>query len=157
MIKKNPPVLLMFTLLFGINSCKDDYTICNLPKTVNLIAGFYRHSGGVDVPTPAPSLSLFLLNGTSPVYSNNMNALTFTLPLNPVVNSAKYVISVSASQSDTLTIVYTSQNTNLSAECGNVYYNNISAFYTTTHTLDSVKILRPAINTDQVENVRIYF
>ncbi len=157
MKKKNWMFFLMLSAVFCTFSCKDSYTLCNLSKTVNLIAGFYRQSGGVDVPTPAPSFSLFLLNGSNAVYSNQPNTASFTLPLNPAVSTAKYVISESASQSDTLTIVYTSRDTNLSYDCGNVFYNNITALYTTTHTIDSVKIVRPAINTDQVENVRIYF
>lgn len=156
-MKKKLMWMIILPAIICICSCHDSYTICNSSKVVNFTAGFYRHTGGVDVSQPAPSFSLFLLNGSSPVYSTVVNATSFTLPLNPATDSAKYLISVTGSSPDTLTIVYTTQSVNLSLDCGNIFENNITALRTTTHTLDSVKIVQPVITNEPLENARIYF
>ena len=145
-------------LLTGLYSCKDEYTLCNLPKEVNFTAGFYQRVGTTDVSAPAPSLTIFLLNGTNPIYSQQQNAASFGIPLNPAVDSSRYVITVvNGAQSDTLTIVYTSQSSTLSAECGSVILNNITRLYSTAHTIDSVKITSSAVNTTPLQNAKIYY
>jgi hypothetical protein len=145
-------------LLTGLYSCKDEYTLCNLTKEVNFTAGFYQRVGATDISTPAPSLTIFLLNGTSPIYSQQQNAASFALPLNPAADSSRYVIAVAnGAPPDTLTIVYTSQSSLLSAECGSVTVNNITRLYSTTHTIDSVKITASSINTTPMQNAKIYY
>ena len=145
-------------VLTGLYSCKDEYTLCNLPKEVNFTAGFYKRVGTADVSSPAPSLTLFLLNGTSPIYSQQQNAASFGIPLNPAVDSSRYVITLAnGAQSDTLTIVYTSQSSTLSAECGSVILNNITRLYSTAHTIDSVKITSSAVNTTPLQNAKISY
>lgn len=145
-------------LLTGLYSCKDEYTICNQSKEVNFTAGFYQRAGNADVSAPAPSLTIFLLNGTGAIYSQQQNVPSFGIPLNPSVDSSRYVITVANNlQSDTLTIVYTSQSSSLSAECGSIILNNITRLYSTTHTIDSVKITSAAINTAAVQNAKIYY
>jgi len=148
----------LFTLLFFIYSCKDEYTLCNLSKEVSFISGFYQKVSGADVSVQAPSLYVSLLNSSSGIYTGQPNVRSFSLPLNSLVDSSRYTIQIGAGlPTDTLTVVYSSTSTNLSAECGNVIYNNISRFYTTKHRLDSVKIVNATTNTNPLENARIYF
>ena len=142
-------------LPLSIVSCKDEYTICNLPKDVRFIAGFYQTA---NVPQSAQNLSVSLLGDTSAIYRRQPNVPSFSLPLNPTVDSSKYLIAVSNSgPRDTLTIVYSSSNVNLSPECGNVSYHTITRLSSTLHTIDSVKLIAPAINTSSVQNAKIYF
>lgn len=142
---------------FTFFSCKDEYSICTLSKSVNFIGGFYQRTGGVDVAVQAPSLSVGLLNGPNLV-SQQQNASVTVIPLNPTIDSARFLISVANNlQSDTLTVIYSSQTVILSAECGDVITHNIARFYSTTHTIDSVKLISPAVNTNPVQNAKIYF
>lgn len=146
----------LFSLVV-LYSCKDEYTLCTQAKDVNFTAGFYQRVGTADVSAPAQSLTIFQLNATTPIYSSQQNAATFGIPLNPAADSSRYVITLGSNlQSDTLTIVYTSQSAPLSVECGNVILNNITRLYSTAHTIDSVKITASAINTTPTQNAKIY-
>ncbi len=149
--------IIFFTALF-MQSCKDEYTICNLPKDARFIAGFYQRVGNADVTALAPNLSLYSLNGANLIYSNQTNLSTFSLPLSSTVDTSRYVLILGTNlQSDTLTIVYSSQLVSLSPECGSVTYNNINKLWSTYHTIDSVKIINPTVNTSLSQNAKIYF
>lgn len=140
-----------------IGACKDEYTICTQSKNVNFIAGFYRNINGVPQATTAPSLSVYLLNVTPPVYSHVENAPSFSVPLSPVTDTSRFVIAVSnSSQTDTLTLIYTTQDKQLSPECGNVSVNNITGVNSTNHSIQSVSLMKQSVNTDGALNLRIF-
>lgn len=150
-------LIAFFTVCFTV-SCTDEYTLCTLSKEVRFIGRFYQRISGADVPAQVPGLTIFPLNSTTPVFPFQQNINTFSFPLNPISNTAAYIISLGNNQQqDTVTISYTSQGTNLSPECGSVIYHNITGITTTTHTIDSVKITTSAVNTDPVENAKFYF
>jgi len=138
-------------------SCKDEYTICDLPTTVRMNCRFYQHAGGVQTVTAVPFLTVTKLSSGSPDYSLPLVS-EFSLALNPVADSVQYEISVkNPSIPDTVTFVYTTQKINLSAICGDIYTHKLTMVHTTLNTLDSVRIFNNTINTTPVENVRIYF
>ncbi len=149
----------IIAVVFLVASCRDDYSICNPTKDVRFVGGFYQRVSGVDVPTPVPSFSLFLLNSTDLIYSSQPNLLEFALPLNQLADSAKYVLSLGNNQPiDTMTIVYSSQNGPADANaCGLFFVHTISKIYSTKNTIDSVKIMQPLVNTSTIQNVKIYF
>ncbi len=134
-------------------SCKDEYTICDLPTAVRMQCAFYHNNGTVD----APFLTVRLLSSPNPDYASSMIS-NFSLALNPISDSVQYQITIrNGSIPDTVTFVYTTQKINVSVICGDVYINNLTRVGTTMNTLDSVKISNSAINTTSGENVRIYF
>ena len=142
----------------ALHSCKDEYTLCNLVKDVRFTGGFYRKVGSNDAVAPAPKFTLSELNSGSNIYNQQVNVEVFSLPLSQVIDSAKYVLKLDANlQADTVTIKYTSQGVNLSLECGGVTYNTITSISTTINTLDSIKIIRALVNTEPVQNVKIYY
>ena len=150
---------LFFLAITGIlfTSCKDEYTICNLSKNVSFVGGFYKKSGSADVPTSVSYVTMYLLDGGGgPIFSNS-TLQSFSLPLNPVLDSSRYVIILNSNPVDTLTIVYKTQTVNLSPECGNIFNHTITKLYSTKHTLDSARLVNPTINTNPLENGRIYF
>jgi hypothetical protein len=149
----------ILSIVFLVASCRDDYSICNPTKDVRFIGGFYQRVSGVDVPTPAPSLTVFLLNSTDIIYNNQPNLLEFALPLNQLADSLKYVLSLGNNQPiDTMTIVYSSQSGPADANaCGLFFVHTISKIYSTKNTIDSIKIIQPAVNTSSVQNAKIYF
>ncbi len=148
--------VLGFLLCFAI-SCTDEYTLCTQSKEVRFIGRFYQRVSGQDVLAQAPGLIITQLNNTTPIYSFPQSVNNFSIPLNPLENTASYVITVGNNPKDTLSILYTSQGVNLSPECGSVIYHTITGIYSTSHTIDSVKISKASINTDPAENAKIYF
>lgn len=148
---------LTITILF-FTACKDEYTLCNLNKEVRFTGGFYRKLGTTDVATPTPKFTLSQLNVQPPLYSEQVNVQLFSLPLNSLTDTAKYVLKLDTNlPSDTITVIYSSQGVNLSVECGSVIYNNITKINTTINTIDSTKIVKPLVNTEAGENVRFYY
>lgn len=159
MMKNSNILIAIVSLSFLIASCKDDYSICNPVKDVKFIGGFYQRTGGADVPYPAPSFTLTLLNNTSLIYNNQPNTIEFGMPLNELTSTSQYVLSLGNNlPKDTLTIIYSSQkSTSDGNACGIIVYNTISQLYSTTNTIDSVKLLQPLVNTNPVQNAKIYF
>lgn len=157
-MKKIYLAAVILSIVFYLVGCKDEYTLCNLSKEVRFTGGFYKKVGSNDAIAPAPKFTLLQLNSSLPLYNQQINVETFSLPLSPVVDSAKYVLTVNSSlQADTVTIFYTSQGVNLSVECGSVNYNTITKVTTTINTLDSVKIIKALVNTEAGQNVKIYY
>ena len=139
-------------------ACKDEYTLCNLSKEVRFTAGFYNKSGANDVAAPAPKFTLSQLNVSPPLYFEQVNVQTFSVPLSPITDSAKYILKLDNNlQADTVTVTYTSQGVNLSLECGSVVYNTITKITTTINTIDSIKIVKALVNTEAGVNARIYY
>lgn len=151
-------LLIFIACICILPSCKDEYTICNLPKDVRFIASFYQRNNGADVLTPAPNLNITQLGINAPLYTQQANVATFSTALNPQLDSVKYYIKIAnALQPDTLTVVYKSIGANLSVECGAITYHNITKLYSTLNTIDSVKITNPLLNTDLLQNAKIYY
>jgi Family of unknown function (DUF6452) len=159
MMKKSNILIVILSLSFIIISCKDDYSICNPVKDVKFIGGFYQRTGGLDVPFAAPSFTLSLLNNTSLIYNNQPNTIEFGIRLNELASTSQYVLSLgNALPKDTLTIVYSSQSSTTDGNaCGITVYHNISQLYSTTNTIDSVKLVQPLVNANPVQNAKIYF
>lgn len=150
--------LLFLFIILTLYSCKDEYTICDLSKEVELKNVLYEKISGGERVAIAPFFSLKQLGSPDFIYKNSPNVSRFNLPLNPVMDSIKYALSVSQSApADTVTFVYSTQNVNLSAICGNIYVHTLTKVSTTINTLDSIRILNSSVNTTSGENVKIYF
>jgi hypothetical protein len=150
--------IVFFFLLALATSCQDQYNICEQNKNVEAKAGFYQKNGAVDVLTAPPQLSFGVLGSSTLLYNQATGFTTIAIGLNPGIDSAKfYVKTATASPPDTLTIFYSTQSINLSAECGNINNFTISNAKTTLNTLDSVKIINAAVNNVATENIKIYF
>jgi hypothetical protein len=146
----------VFISLFAV-SCKDNYTICDQSKTVNYKAGFYNKSGSLDVPVTPASLTLTFPGATTFIYNQQAGVSSLVLALNPTTDSIKYFMQVNNLPADTITFVYTNGQQTLSPECGDITVHNFTRAWTTTHTLDSVKIVAPAVNNVVKENLKIYY
>lgn len=142
-------------------SCKDQYTICDLPKNVNLRGVFYTKSGNNFIETKVASLSINLLDSAAFIYKDRKNVSTFIFELQPFMadsDFARYVIKIdNVSQPDTVTIHYTSATVNLTKECGSIIAHTLSQVSTTHNTLDSVKIIVPKIDNNLNVNLKLFF
>ena len=149
-------VVFLSVCFFG---CKDEYSICEEPKDIRFIASIYQKSGNTDILTSVPSFNLYSIQGATSIYASQPNISSFNIPLSVILDSAKFLISFSNSLPvDTLTIVYTSEGkTNLSPNCPPIFIHNITKAYSTTNTIDSIKIINQAINASFSQNAKIYF
>jgi Family of unknown function (DUF6452) len=144
-------------LCFFAVSCKDNYTICDQSKIVNYKAGFYNKSGAIDVPVTPTALTLTFPGATTFIYNQQGGISSLILALNPTTDSLRYFIKVNSLPADTITFVYTTGQLTLSPECGDITVHNLTRAWTTTHTLDSVKIVSPGVNNVLKENLKIYY
>ena len=147
-----------FILIMCFSKCKDEYTICDFNTSVNEKSGFYHINGGIEQVAYAPSFSLSALGVPLAIYSAVPNLSKFSLPLNPLLDSAKFQLSINNNVTiDTITFFYNSHSMLLSPECGSIYVHNLTRIKTTKHKLDSVSISNGVINNISGENVKIYF
>ena len=149
-------IILLF-IVATFFSCKDEYTICDQDLTVAEKSGFYHISGGVEQVGFVPLFTLTALGSTTDIYSRAQNLSKFSLPLNPLVDSAKFRLSVGDNYTDTVTFIYSNRSMTVSANCGIIYIHTLSFVKTTHHKLDSVRISNRIIDNVSGENLKIYF
>lgn len=150
--------VILFLLSVTLFSCKDDYTFCSESRTVQLSSFFYKKIGTQEVTTNAPELKLIDIGTAQTLLTNQQNASSFSLVLNPLKDSMRFYISIAPTlQADTLTVVYTSASKALSPECGIISTHKILKAYTTKHTLDTVKLTNTAVDNDLAPNTKIFF
>lgn len=148
---------LLISGVFCFCSCRDEFTICELPTEVKLKTGLYEKINGSEQEAVISHLSVTRLGASAPDY-NTDNVSKFNLDLNPAVDSVKYLVTINSNAvRDTITYIYSGQNVNLSVECGDIYIYNLNGIKTTTHVIDSIAIADSKINTTSGENVKIYF
>lgn len=139
-------------------SCQDQYDICDQEKSVNFKGSFYKKTLSGEAETAVPFLTITPVNNPAPIYNQQPNVSSFVFALNPSVNAASYIIKIDNSTvKDTISILYTSQQKNLSVECGDIVTHNISSAFTTTHNLDSVTISNSKVDNQLNSNLKIYF
>lgn len=157
MKKWNIYSLLLITYLFLVG-CKDEYSICNESKNVLLQTNLYTHNNGVEQPFAASSFSLSVLYNPQPIYNNITNLSSFLLPLNPTMDSVVYQIKTSnTATADTFSILYSTNNIQLSAPCGSLNVHRILRVSSTHNSIDSIQIKNADITNLQKENIKIYY
>jgi hypothetical protein len=149
---------LIITSILLIQSCRDDYDLCNQPRDVKFVGGFFKKIGSTEISNPAPSLNIIQINTSANIYSNQPNVNLFSVPLSPVKDTSTFSIKVeNYLQADTISIIYTSKEILLSDECGKVTYYTVSKILTTLHTIDSIKLTNPEVVTGLGQNAKFYF
>jgi hypothetical protein len=144
--------------MFFLNSCQDNYNVCELSKDVRMKGGFYHVSSGVESAISAPLLSFSFLGSNDFIYNNQANISNISFNLNTTFDTSRYFIKLSGLLPvDTLAVVYKTHDELLSVECGNLLVQTVSSVSTTNHTIDSVVLIKPEVNTTSGENFKIYF
>ena len=157
-MKHSLPIYLFIASILLLQSCRDDYNICNQPRDVKFVAGFYKKTGATEIASSAPNLNIATLNSNNSLYQNQVNTSNFSLSLNPVVDTSKFVIRVENSlQADTMSIIYTTRQVLISPECGIANFHSIIKVLSTLNTIDSVKIISTEVANIQSINAKVYF
>lgn len=147
-------LLMCFLFLVG---CKDEYSICNESRNVLLQANLYKVNNAVEQPYPAPGFTLSVFNTALPIYNNISGLSSFLLPLTPGMDSTLYqIVTSSTATPDTLAILYSTNNVQLSVPCGTINMFRILRVSSTNNSIDSVRIKNPEISNVQKENIKIY-
>jgi pantothenate kinase len=151
-------ITLILSLVVVLYSCTDDYSLCTESRTVQFSSFFYKKVGGQEITANAPNLRIVDIGNNQEIFNNQPNVASFSLVLNPLVDSMKFYISLAPTlQADTLTVVYTSTSKSLSAECGTISTHKITRATTTKHTLDTVKLTNVNVDNGLVPNTKIIF
>ncbi|MEO7446484.1 MAG: DUF6452 family protein [Ferruginibacter sp.] len=151
-------IFLTFLSLAGFTACKDAYNICDTPRDVALNAALYHRSSGGETAATASSLTLYLLNTTEYIYNQKPGLQKFSFDLIPVTDTAKYFLALQVGiPADTVTLIYSSRREMLPEPCGSVFTKTLYNVLFTRHTLDSIAIINPDVNTAGANNLKIYF
>jgi hypothetical protein len=157
MLRKN--FIIQTAILFStcFISCTDSFDICNTPIEVRCRGNFYNVIGVTETPGLISKLTVSA-TGSGGLVVNDENTSSFNLPFTPNADSTKFFFDFGIGlPKDTVTIKYSTGVVSTSAECGTVYSFNIANVKTTTNYLDSIKVINPAVNTIQANNLKVYF
>ncbi len=149
---------IIFTITLLTSSCRDEFTLCTQSKDVKFNANFYEKNSNIDVPKSAPSLTIYPLGNPLPIVNGLANTQAFSLALDNIIDTSKFVISISNGlPKDTIKIIYSSQSVLLSVDCGNIINYNLAKITTTKHTIDTIKISSPIVSNRLLRNAKFYF
>ncbi len=155
---------LLLIAIFSACSSSD----CPLNNTVYVHANFYKSSTR-EQTSVTDTLSIIASGRKdSTLYNRLQNFNTVKLPMgySASQDTIKFVFRTSAgSVTDTLFIAHTNQVHFESLDCSTTFFHNITAL-TITHrvptanfptAIDSIVVVKPTVNYDQDENLKIYF
>ncbi|MEE4197850.1 MAG: DUF6452 family protein [Bacteroidales bacterium] len=148
--------LLLFVVLLVVFACTDDE--CHL-ETDTLLQVEMSVS---DPATPEhfiDSLSVFTTEWADSIhYSNEGNGNSLWLMLSPSRDTTSFIFtSGTVNGNDTLTLFYQREFILLSAECGFVSHFTINQISYTQNYIDSLKLEKNTITTDEQGLLKIYF
>ncbi|HSH52907.1 MAG TPA: DUF6452 family protein [Bacteroidales bacterium] len=149
-------VILFSVLLLGIMACSDDE--CHLDTQTLLKV----EMSVTDTSTPEgfiDSLSVFSTEWTDSIhYQSEGNNNNLWLTLSPANDTTTFIFSsIPVQGNDTITFFYQRKFELLSAECGFVTHYTISNFTYTQNYIDSLKLEKNIITTDEQGLLKIYF
>jgi len=163
-MKQNTYLLLIALLILGI-SCTSSED-CTEDRIAKLGVGFYTHAL-IDTTkqiyaTRAINLDTLSVrglaaNGTlldSILYKSKTIQKVY-LPLNKFENSSKFVLAFKTGK-DTIEVLHTNTDYYLSLECGCMKVHAIDTVLTTTHLVDSIKIINHKVNATNAEHIQIF-
>ncbi len=148
---------IIFLFLFFIPffySCEEN--TCDEKTKALLQIGFYKNSNKKVVLTSIDSLTVYGMNAMDSTLYDNKNLATLFLPLNQNNDKCSFVFN-SNDTLDTLTFHYSHNIRFISKECGFASIFNITNIDFTKNKFDSISIINRNIDTENEEDLRIYF
>ena len=163
-MKHNTCLLLIAFTLFGI-SCTNDQS-CTQDRIAKMGVGFYTHAL-IDTTkqiyaTRAINLDTLSVRGLSAngtlidsILYKSKSIQKIYLPLNKFESSSKFVLTFKTAK-DTIEVLHTNTDYYLSLECGCMKVHSIDTVLTTTHLVDSIKIINHKVNATNAEHIQIF-
>lgn len=154
-------LLLLAMLMAGIAglvSC-ENYKNCNSPTEVSLGLAFGSYRGGITADSSLPALVLYGMGREDSLLYQGVSAQQVSLPLNPYMDSTRFVIQPDSSVAvqDTLTVIYQPNRHFVSAGCGFTYFFALDSIRYTRHLIDSVALLATPVNTSHATQLIVYY
>ena len=147
----------MLAVLSVLVSCKDFYNICDQNRTSTANGNFYSITGTVERENRPASLTVAELNGSNTIV-NSAFPTSFSLLLAPNRDSMSFTVRTSSTAPiDTIKLRYATITTTLSQDCGSINQYQLTSISTTTHTLDSIRIIKPLADQLLENNFRIFY
>lgn len=149
-------IIIVATVSCNTNGCLDNQS--SIP-----LAGFYASES--KSAATFDSLSIYGLGvpGDTLILECGTSASQVYLPFDMSNDVTRYIISYGyyylddESYNDTLTFCYNRVPFFVSADCGAMYYFDITDYYSTTHLIDSIVVNTDRITNVDIETVEIYF
>jgi hypothetical protein len=155
--KQKHILLAVFSFSALLTACTDSFDVCDSPAEIRCIGNFYQVVAGTESAALVSNLGITAASSNASVFSS-INTNSFKLQLSTGVNSSVYFFNFGPSLTkDTVTIKYTNNLASVSPACGNVFNHTITEVLTTTHYLDSIKIINPAVTGTSNVNLKLYF
>ena len=163
-MKKNTYLLLIAFVLLGI-SCTSSEN-CTEDRTAKMGVGFYTrtltNTTKQGYTTTAKSLDTLSVRGLAAngtlldsILYKSKDIQKIYLPLNKFESSSKFVLTFKTAK-DTIEVLHTNTDYYLSLECGCMKVNAIDTVLTTTHSVNSVKIINHKVNATNAEHIQIF-
>ncbi|MFO7830294.1 MAG: DUF6452 family protein [Bacteroidales bacterium] len=155
-MKKHFIIILTFSLALVISSCSDDR--CHLDTETLLNAKMSIE----DPDTPknfVDSLSVYSPEWTDSIhYKTDGTGKSLLLMLSPNTDTTAFIFTSNlVDNSDTITFFYQRDFVLLSAECGFVVHFEIDSIANTWNYIDSLKLVKNQITTNEQGHIQIYF
>lgn len=128
---------------------------CQLNNTVYTTYGFY--TGDKQAITITDTLTVTAAGTDSVLLNRQANAGSMELPMSYTGNTDMLILHFDNLGNDTLWVDHTNYPYYETPECGTAIFHNITRIGHTNNHIDSIVIVKPSVNYDGLENVRIFF
>ena len=157
---------ILFPCLLALAACTN--IDCPLDNVVVMTSGLYDAEDGSSLSLPVEDeLSIYSATGEHTLLNKATDISSFVLPMRHGVGTDTLLFHFSNTDSqeaiDTLFLTYTDNPHFESVDCPAALFHTLTQVRWTSHSLaempltfDSVAIVRPNVNYDDVENLKIY-
>ncbi len=148
---------LLLTLLTGLSlftGCQGEEACLSNQHAVQ--AGLYSAWSEADKDSTLQDLSLVGLDRIDSIYANVTISEVF-MPLDFESDTSTFVIGVSETLKDTLSVVYQKELDFISRDCGYIFTFDIDTIIYTNAFIDSVAVDYPTVKYGEtIENIKLY-
>ncbi|MBR6287049.1 MAG: hypothetical protein IKR18_08715 [Bacteroidaceae bacterium] len=127
---------------------------CQLNNTVYTTYGLYYRNNPITV---TDTLTVTTLGSDSVLLNKKTDMSSIELPMSYTGETDVIVLSFMEQSNDTIWISHTNYPYYETPECGTAIFHEITNIHHTHNLIDSIEIVKPTVNYDGKENVRIHF
>ena len=132
-------------------------TDCSLTGRPSLRFNFGDSTLNAKKPDTLTVVALNTVVGDSVILNKQVKATYAILPLSYVYSETVFVFKYSKTLCDTIWVTHTNIEHFLSMNCGVVMYYKIESIKHTKNAIDSVAIINSGVDTNEKENIRVFY
>ncbi len=150
-MKRLPTCLLLFGILLWLGACTED-SDQSQPRTTCGVGFYLKEPYGKQTIS---NLTVSILDGDTLYRNASLDAIS--LPLRYVGDTSRFVLTVGENPSDILTIVHKNTPHFISMDAGYAMYYEIVKVECTDYTIEEATGVIPTVNTNEQENISIFY